>query len=46
MQQFSAAISKIGLEPGYLGAADFATFWDADGSRSDDAVRSIGKVAG
>jgi len=45
-QQFSAAISKIGLEPGYLGAADFATFWDADGSRSDDAVRSIGKVAG
>ena len=45
-QQFSAAIAKIGLEPGYLNAAEFAKFWDADAKRSDDAVRSIGKVAG
>jgi tripartite-type tricarboxylate transporter receptor subunit TctC len=45
-QQFSGAIAKIGLEPSYLGAADFAKFWDLDANRSADAVRSIGKVAG
>lgn len=44
--QFSGAIAKIGLEPSYLNAADFTKFWDEDGKRSDDAVRSIGKVAG
>jgi tripartite-type tricarboxylate transporter receptor subunit TctC len=44
--QFSDAIVKIGLEPTYLNAADFTKFWDEDGRRSDDAVRSIGKVAG
>ena len=44
--QFADAIAKIGLEPSYLDAADFAKFWDEDGDRSDDAVRSIGKVAG
>jgi tripartite-type tricarboxylate transporter receptor subunit TctC len=44
--QFSGAIAKIGLEPSYLNAADFTKFWDEDGRRSDDAVRSIGKVAG
>jgi tripartite-type tricarboxylate transporter receptor subunit TctC len=44
--QFSGAIAKIGLEPSYLNAADFTKFWDEDGRRSDEAVRSIGKVAG
>ena len=44
--QFGAAIAKIGLEPSYLNAAAFAKFWDEDGRRSDEAVRSIGKVAG
>jgi tripartite-type tricarboxylate transporter receptor subunit TctC len=44
--QFGTAIANIGLEPNYLGAADFATFWEADANRSDDAVRQIGKVAG
>ena len=44
--QFSTAIDKIGLEPTYLGAADFAKFWDADSDRSAKAVHSIGKVAG
>ncbi|MGH6771402.1 MAG: Bug family tripartite tricarboxylate transporter substrate binding protein [Xanthobacteraceae bacterium] len=44
--QFSGAIAKIGLEPSYLGAADFAKFWDADSSRSAETVRRIGKVAG
>jgi tripartite-type tricarboxylate transporter receptor subunit TctC len=44
--QFSGAIAKIGLEPTYLGRAEFAKFWDVDGRRSDEAVLSIGKVAG
>ena len=44
--QFTGAIAKIGIEPSYLGAADFAKFWDADATRSAEAVRSIGKVAG
>ena len=44
--QFGTAIANIGLEPGYLAAADFAKFWDEDAKRSDDAVRQIGKVAG
>jgi tripartite-type tricarboxylate transporter receptor subunit TctC len=44
--QFATAIANIGLEPSYLPAADFAKFWDEDAKRSDDAVKSIGKVAG
>ena len=44
--EFNAAIANIGLEPGYLSAADFTKFWDEDGQRSDDAVRQIGKVQG
>jgi tripartite-type tricarboxylate transporter receptor subunit TctC len=44
--QFTAAIAKIGLEPSYLSAAQFAKVWDEDGKRTDDAVRQIGKVAG
>jgi tripartite-type tricarboxylate transporter receptor subunit TctC len=42
--QFSTAIANIGLEPGYLGAADFAKFWAADAERASDAVKSIGRV--
>ena len=42
--EFNAAIANIGLEPGYLSAADFTKFWDEDANRSDDAVRQIGKV--
>jgi tripartite-type tricarboxylate transporter receptor subunit TctC len=44
--QFAGAIAKIGMEPGYLNAADFTRFWDEDGKRTDEAVRSIGKVSG
>jgi tripartite-type tricarboxylate transporter receptor subunit TctC len=44
--QFRGAIAKIGLEPTYLGTADFAKFWDADSNRSAETVRRIGKVAG
>jgi len=42
--QFQTAITNIGLEPGYLGTADFAKFWDEDSKRSADAVIQIGKV--
>jgi tripartite-type tricarboxylate transporter receptor subunit TctC len=45
-QLFKDAIAKIGLEPGFLGRAEFAKFWDEDSKRSDEAVRSIGKVQG
>jgi tripartite-type tricarboxylate transporter receptor subunit TctC len=44
--EFNTAIANIGLEPSYQNAADFAKFWEADAKRSDDAVRSIGKVQG
>jgi tripartite-type tricarboxylate transporter receptor subunit TctC len=44
--QFTDAIAKIGMEPSYLNAAAFTKFWEEDGKRSDDAVQSIGKVAG
>jgi tripartite-type tricarboxylate transporter receptor subunit TctC len=44
--QFGSAIANIGLEPGYLAAADFAKFWDEDANRSADAVKSIGRVQG
>ena len=43
---FTTAIANIGLEPGYLDAADFAKFWDLDAKRSEDAVKSIGRVQG
>jgi tripartite-type tricarboxylate transporter receptor subunit TctC len=44
--EFNTAIANIGLEPSYQNAADFAKFWEQDAQRSDDAVRSIGKVQG
>ena len=44
--EFNTALANIGLEPSYQNAADFAKFWEQDAQRSDDAVRSIGKVQG
>ena len=44
--QFKTAIANLGLDVGYLNAADFAKFWDADAKRADEAVRSIGRVQG
>jgi tripartite-type tricarboxylate transporter receptor subunit TctC len=44
--QFTAALANIGVEPSYLNTADFVKFWEEDAKRSDDAVRSIGKVEG
>ena len=43
---FTGALDKLGLERGYLNAADFAKFWEADAKRSDEAVQAIGKVEG
>jgi tripartite-type tricarboxylate transporter receptor subunit TctC len=43
---FKDAIAKIGLEPGFLGAAEFAQFWASDSKQSNDTVRAIGKVQG
>lgn len=45
-QLFKDAIVKVGLEPGFLGTAEFAKFWASDSKQSDEAVRSIGKVQG
>ena len=44
--QFKNAIANLGLEVGYLNAADFARFWDADAKRAEEAVNLIGKVQG
>ena len=44
--QFRNAIHNLGDEVAYLDRPDFATFWDADAKRVEDAVKSIGKVQG
>jgi tripartite-type tricarboxylate transporter receptor subunit TctC len=41
--QFKTLISNLGQEYAYLNAKDFATFWAADATRAEDAVRLIGK---
>jgi tripartite-type tricarboxylate transporter receptor subunit TctC len=40
---FKNTISNLGLEVAYLNAADFAKFWAEDVSRSEEAVRLIGR---
>src|SRR5215207_449150 len=44
--QFKNAVFNLGLEGGYLNAADFAKFWDADAKLAEEAVKSIGRVQG
>jgi tripartite-type tricarboxylate transporter receptor subunit TctC len=44
--QFKSAIANLGLDVGYLNAGDFASFWDADAKRAEEAVGLIGKVQG
>jgi tripartite-type tricarboxylate transporter receptor subunit TctC len=41
--QFKTTLASAGQESGYLDGPDFAKFWDADGKRVDDTVRSIGR---
>jgi tripartite-type tricarboxylate transporter receptor subunit TctC len=43
---FKNAVANLGLDVGYLNAADFAKFWDADAQRAEEAVSLIGKVQG
>lgn len=45
-EQFTKAVANVGLEGGYLSAADFVKFWDVDAARSDEAVKLIGRVQG
>ena len=44
--QFKNAVFNLGLEGGFLNAADFAKFWDADAKLAEEAVKSIGRVQG
>jgi tripartite-type tricarboxylate transporter receptor subunit TctC len=43
---FTTAITNLGQELGYLDGPDFQKFWDIDGKRVDEAVKSIGRVQG
>ena len=45
-EQFKSTVANVGLEGGYLNAADFAKFWDADAKLAEEAVQLIGKVQG
>ena len=36
--QFKSVLTNLGLEYAYLNAKDFATFWDADAKRANEAV--------
>jgi tripartite-type tricarboxylate transporter receptor subunit TctC len=42
--QFSAALATLGLDLAYLDGPAFATFWDAEIKRIEQAVRAIGRV--
>jgi tripartite-type tricarboxylate transporter receptor subunit TctC len=44
--KFKQAMSNLGQDVAYLDQVEFKAFWDADAARVEDAVRSIGKVAG
>ena len=41
--QFKTTLANAGQEPGYLDGPDFAKFWEVDGKRVDETVRSIGR---
>jgi tripartite-type tricarboxylate transporter receptor subunit TctC len=42
-EQFTAALTNIGLDLAYLDGPDFQNFWDIDGKRTDEAVIFIGR---
>ena len=44
--QFTTALTNAGQELAYLDGPDFQKFWDIDGKRTDEAVKSIGRVQG
>jgi tripartite-type tricarboxylate transporter receptor subunit TctC len=41
--QYKAAITNLGLEPAFLGPADFAKFWQDDIKHAKEAVSLIGR---
>jgi tripartite-type tricarboxylate transporter receptor subunit TctC len=45
-EQFKTAMANLGQDVEYLDQPEFATFWDADAARIEEAVRDIGKVQG
>jgi tripartite-type tricarboxylate transporter receptor subunit TctC len=40
---FTSAVANLSLDSNFLGAKEFAAFWEADAKRSDEAVLLIGK---
>jgi tripartite-type tricarboxylate transporter receptor subunit TctC len=42
-EQYKGAISNLGLEPAFLGPADFAKFWQTDILHAKEAVSLIGR---
>ena len=44
--KFKQAMTNLGQDVAYLDQAEFKAFWDADATRVEDAVRSIGKIEG
>jgi hypothetical protein len=44
--QYTTALTNLGLELAYMDQPEFANFWDADAKRVVDAVDEIGRVAG
>ena len=42
--QYAGALNTAGLDIAYLDGPDFATFWDAEIKRIEEAVRAIGRV--
>jgi tripartite-type tricarboxylate transporter receptor subunit TctC len=44
--QFKTSLANAGQELAYLDGPDFQKFWDIDGARTDEAVKSIGRVQG
>jgi tripartite-type tricarboxylate transporter receptor subunit TctC len=45
-EQYTTALTNLGLELDYLDQPEFAKFWEADAKRVVDAVDEIGKVQG
>jgi tripartite-type tricarboxylate transporter receptor subunit TctC len=45
-EQFKTAMTNLGQDVEFLDQPEFATFWDADAARIEDAVREIGRVQG
>jgi tripartite-type tricarboxylate transporter receptor subunit TctC len=44
--QYTTALTNLGLELAYMDQPEFAEFWDADAKRVVDAVDEIGRVQG